>query len=125
MNDGDLLTVELGNLALAVVDLDAVVNAEHVDGTSLAEENFILGWVCSVCLVVHCQAINASVVLASKDKESWRLVILDVVRRGEAQSHNWVLGGTRTLGEPDLLTNFVSVWFDPAVFHWCTSEEHE
>ena len=56
MNDGDLLTVVLGNLALAVVDLDAVVNTEHDDIASLAEENFILGWVCRVCLVVHCQA---------------------------------------------------------------------
>ena len=79
MNDGDLLTVELGNLALAVVDLDAVVNAEHVDLASLTEENFILGWICSVCLVVHCQALDSNVVLASKDKESRRLVILDVI----------------------------------------------
>ena len=125
MNHGDLMAVEIGNLAFNVVDLDTVVNTEDVDAAALAEEDFSFGWVCRVCLVVHCQACDFEVVLAGNDKERWRLVVFDGVWNGESQSHNWVLGSTRALGKQDLLTDFDSVWLHPVVFHWCTSEEHE
>ena len=62
MNDGDLLIVELGNLAFAVV------NTKHVNFASLTEENFILGWIWRVYLFVNRQAGNLSIVSASKDK---------------------------------------------------------
>ena len=91
MNDGDLLTVVFGNLALGVVDLYFVVNAEHMDLASLAEEDFCLGGICRVGLVVHCQDTHYVPVLDGKDKESWSLVVLDPIWHREPQSHHWVL----------------------------------
>ena len=85
--NGDLLTVVFGNLALGVVDLYIVVNAEDMDLASL-------GGVCRVGLVVHCQATDPSVVLAGNDKERWRLVVLDPVWHREPQSHKRVLRAT-------------------------------
>lgn len=91
MNHGHLLTVERGNLALVVGDLDALVNTEHEDTATLAEEDFCFGWVSCVCLVVHCQACDSHVILAGKDKECWCLVVFDPVRHCESQCHHEIL----------------------------------
>ena len=123
--NGDLLTVVFGNLALGVVDLYIVVNAEDMDLASLAEKDFCLGGVCRVGLVVHGQALDHEVVLDGKDKESWSLVALDPVWHRKTQSNKRILRSARTLGQIDLLPNLVRVWLNPVGLHWCTTEQHE
>ena len=76
MNYNHLLTIVLTNLALSVINLDAVVNTEHVDLASFAEENFCFGWVCSVCFIVQSHTLNKFVVSACNYKECWSLVVL-------------------------------------------------
>lgn len=107
MNDSDLLTAELGNLALAVIDPDAVVNTEHMNAASFCEENFFTGWICRICLVVHSNTVDSRVVLACKDKDSWSLVVLHPLWHREAQRHCWILRAACWLWKADLLPDLV------------------
>ena len=125
VNNGNIFTVVFGNFALSVLNLYIFLNAEDINLASLGEEDFFLGGICRVILVVHCQAWHRKVVLDGKDKESWSLVVLDLVWHREPQSHHWIFWGARALWKLDHTTSVGRVWTDPIILHGCTSEQHE